>query len=184
MTKPNRATPGGRNRRILANGRSSGWTVRRTARICPWTGGVCPRPGGQLRPSLDTSQAEGMTGTIVDAPRPVTGGVDTHLDVNVAAALDPVGGLLAVAEFPATAAGHRQLLSWLAGFGPVAGSAWRAPAPTARDWAAICGRLVLRWSRSTALTGRPGAGPVSPTRWMPSRRPGRHCRAGPAARPR
>jgi hypothetical protein len=44
--------------------------------------------------------------TIVDAPRPVTGGVDTHLDVNVAAALDRVGGLLAVAEFPATAAGH------------------------------------------------------------------------------
>jgi len=27
------------------------------------------------------------------APCPVTGGVDTHLDVNVAAALDPVGGL-------------------------------------------------------------------------------------------
>jgi len=57
--------------------------------------------------------------TIVDAPRPVTGGVDTHLDLNVAAALDPVGGLLAVAEFPATSAGHRRLLGWLAGFGPV-----------------------------------------------------------------
>jgi transposase len=35
----------------------------------------------------------------------VTGGVDTHLDLNVAAALDPVGGLLEVAEFPATSAG-------------------------------------------------------------------------------
>jgi transposase len=60
--------------------------------------------------------------TIVDAPRPVTGGVDTHLDVNVAAALDPVGGQLGVAEFPATAtaAGHRRLLDWLAAFGPVA----------------------------------------------------------------
>ena len=57
--------------------------------------------------------------TIVDAPRPVTGGVDTHLDLNVAAALDPVGGLLAVAEFPATCGGHRRLLGWLAGFGPV-----------------------------------------------------------------
>jgi len=57
--------------------------------------------------------------TIVDAARPVTGGVDTHLDLNVAAALDPVGGLLEVAEFPATAAGHRRLLGWLAGFGPV-----------------------------------------------------------------
>jgi transposase len=54
------------------------------------------------------------------APRLVTGGVDTHLDVNVAAALDPVGGLLGVAEFPTTSAGHRDLLGWLSGFGPVA----------------------------------------------------------------
>ncbi len=61
-----------------------------------------------------------MTVTIVDAARPVTGGVDTHLDLNVAAALDPVGGLLAVSQFPTTAAGHRDLLGWLAGFGPVA----------------------------------------------------------------
>jgi hypothetical protein len=51
--------------------------------------------------------------TIVDAPRAVTGGVGTHLDLNVAAALDPVGGLLAVAEFPATSGGHRRLLGWL-----------------------------------------------------------------------
>src|SRR5215510_5196390 len=61
-----------------------------------------------------------MTVTIVDAARPVTGGVDTHLDLNVAAALDAIGGLLAVAEFPTTVAGHRELLGWLSGFGPVA----------------------------------------------------------------
>ena len=54
------------------------------------------------------------------APGPVTGGVDTHLDLNVAAALDGIGGLLAVAEFPTTLAGHRELLGWLSGFGPVA----------------------------------------------------------------
>src|SRR5215813_13533810 len=58
--------------------------------------------------------------TIVDAARPVTGGVDTHLDLNVAAALDGIGGLLGMAEFPATAAGHRRLLGWLSGFGSVA----------------------------------------------------------------
>ena len=86
---------------------------------------------------MNTSQAEGMTVTIVDAARPVPGGadkhsdlnvascpvpggVDTHLDLNVAAALDPVGGLLGVAEFPTTLAGHRELLGWLSGFGPVA----------------------------------------------------------------
>jgi transposase len=33
--------------------------------------------------------------------------------------LDPVGGLLAVQEFPATAAGYAQLLDWLGGFGAV-----------------------------------------------------------------
>jgi len=39
--------------------------------------------------------------------RPViTGGVDTHAEIHVAAALDPIGGLLGVREFPATAAGY------------------------------------------------------------------------------
>jgi transposase len=58
-----------------------------------------------------------MAMTTVDAARPVTGGVDTHLDVNVAAALDPLGGLLGVAEFPTTGAGHRQLAGFLGRFG-------------------------------------------------------------------
>jgi transposase len=49
----------------------------------------------------------------------VTGGVDTHLDVHVAAALDPIGGLLGTARFPATAGGYRELLTWLRGFGEV-----------------------------------------------------------------
>jgi transposase len=51
--------------------------------------------------------------------RAITGGVDTHADVHVAAALDPSGGLLGVRAFPATAAGYGRLLSWLAGFGTV-----------------------------------------------------------------
>ena len=51
--------------------------------------------------------------------RAITGGVDTHADVHVAAALDPVGGLLGVGEFPATPAGYARLLDWLGGFGTV-----------------------------------------------------------------
>ena len=51
--------------------------------------------------------------------RAITGGVDTHADVHVAAALDPVGGLLGVAEFPAAQAGYARLLAWLGGFGTV-----------------------------------------------------------------
>ena len=61
-----------------------------------------------------------MAVTIVDPARAVTGGVDTHLDLNVAAAVDPVGGLLGVAEFPTTSSGHAQLRAWLKAFGPVA----------------------------------------------------------------
>lgn len=63
---------------------------------------------------------EGTTVTIVDSPRPVTGGVDTHLDLNVAAALDAIGGLLGVEQFPTSPAGNKALLGWLKGFGTVA----------------------------------------------------------------
>src|SRR5260370_10549547 len=59
-----------------------------------------------------------MTLTIVET-RAITGGVDTHADVHVAAALDPIGGLLGVGEFPATRAGYARLLDWLGGFGTV-----------------------------------------------------------------
>jgi transposase len=52
--------------------------------------------------------------------RVVTGGVDTHADVHVAAALDEIGGLLSVAEFATTPAGYSRLLDWLASFGTVA----------------------------------------------------------------
>ena len=57
--------------------------------------------------------------TIVEEGRAITGGVDTHADVHVAAALDPIGGLLGVEEFPATAVGYARLLGWLGGFGTV-----------------------------------------------------------------
>jgi transposase len=42
------------------------------------------------------------------------------LDLNVAAALDSIGGLLGVEEFPTTGAGHEKLLCWLTGFGEIA----------------------------------------------------------------
>ena len=52
-------------------------------------------------------------------PTVVTGGVDTHLDVHVAAALDQIGGLLGTASFPTTPLGYAQLIEWLVGFGAV-----------------------------------------------------------------
>jgi transposase len=61
-----------------------------------------------------------MAMTIVEDRRAITGGVGAHADVHVAAALDRLGGLLGVREFPATAAGYAVLLGWLGGFGTVA----------------------------------------------------------------
>jgi transposase len=51
--------------------------------------------------------------------RAITGGVDTHADVHVAAALDSAGGLLGVGEFPVSPPGYARLLGWLGGFGTV-----------------------------------------------------------------
>src|SRR4051794_3433776 len=88
-----------------------------------------------------------MAMTIVESTRPVTGGVDTHLDQHVAAALDGAGALLGVESFPATTAGYRELHGWLAGFGDIAavgvegtgsygvGWAWFLP----RSWVRVIG---------------------------------------------
>ena len=51
--------------------------------------------------------------------RSVVGGVDTHADVHVAAAVDSNGAVLGIESFPADGAGYRRLAGWLTGFGPV-----------------------------------------------------------------
>ena len=50
----------------------------------------------------------------------VIGGVDTHADVHVAAAIDQVGREFGHAEFPTTSDGYAALLGWLDGFGELA----------------------------------------------------------------
>jgi len=57
--------------------------------------------------------------TIVEAARTIVGGVDTHLDVHVAAALDPIGGVLGVEQFVATPQGYKAMLEWLSAFGTI-----------------------------------------------------------------
>ncbi len=51
--------------------------------------------------------------------RVVVGGVDTHADVHVVAAIDGNGGVLGIEAFPADAAGYWDLLHWLVNFGEV-----------------------------------------------------------------
>ena len=52
--------------------------------------------------------------------RSVVGGVDTHADFHVAAAVDHNGGLLGVESFGADEVGYENLVGWLCSFGPLA----------------------------------------------------------------
>ena len=51
--------------------------------------------------------------------RIITGGVDTHADQHVAAAIDHNGGVLGTESFPADGAGYEALLAWLVSHGVV-----------------------------------------------------------------
>ena len=93
----------------------------------------------------------------------ITGGVDTHLDVHVAAALDEHGGLLGTASFATTAAGYAALVEWFASLGAVVligvegtGSYGAGLTRHLQAWGS-------RWSRSTGRIGSGDAGRASPT---------------------
>ena len=77
----------------------------------------------------------------------VVGGVDTHRDVHVAAAVAVTGQLLGTASFPATRGGYGELLAWPSAWGEVARVGSRAPAATAPAWRAISPQPVFAWWR-------------------------------------
>ena len=105
-----------------------------------------------------------MTVTIVETCA-ITGGVDTHANVHVAAALDPIGGLLGVREFPATTAGYARLLGWLAGFGTVCLVGIEGTGSYGAGLAGTWQPPASGWSRWTVRTARTAAGRASPIRW-------------------
>jgi transposase len=123
--------------------------------------------------------------TIVEDTRAITGGVDTHADMHVAAALDPIGGLLGVEEFPVSPAGYTRLLGWLGGFGTVAlvgvEGTGSYGAGLARHITAA-GIRVVEVDRSDRQDRRRQG--KSDPRSARSARHGLPSRAGPAARPR
>lgn len=57
--------------------------------------------------------------SLTDGSRKVVGGIDTHRDLNVAAAIDELGRVVGTAEFETTIVGHRRLLRWLRGHGEI-----------------------------------------------------------------
>ena len=92
----------------------------------------------------------------------VTGGLDTHLDVHVAAVVNHPGRALGTKSFPTTAAGYRRLLRWMRTFGLLLavgvegtgshGSALAGTWPRTTSWSWRC---PGRTGRSAAGTGRP-----------------------------
>jgi hypothetical protein len=61
-------------------------------------------------------------------------GVDTHLDLHVAVALDQLGRRLGALTVPTTAMGYKSLLSWAGKASGLCGApAWREPAAMALD---------------------------------------------------
>ena len=131
-----------------------------------------------------------MTVTIVETPactRAITGGVDTHAGSHMAAALDRIGGLLGVQEFPATAAGYAGLLGWLGGFRTIAlvgiEGTGSYGAGLARHVTAA-GIRVVEVDRSDRQDRRRQGKSDLLTPWTRSAPPGPPNLAGPAARPR
>jgi hypothetical protein len=92
-----------------------------------------------------------MALTIVEDSRVITDGVDTHADMHVAAALDPIGGLPGVGEFPVTSAGYAHLLGWLGGFGTVG-----LVAICVGSWRSIMVLDLASWCSTWAAAWDPG----------------------------
>ncbi len=83
--------------------------------LVPARSGHVRRPGGACHPFAHKREK----GAAMSMVRSVVGGVDTHADTHVAAAVDHNGGLLGLESFPADLAGFEELVGWLTAFGPV-----------------------------------------------------------------
>ena len=81
------------------------------------------------------------------------GGIDTHKDVHVAAAIDDVGRLLGTASFSSTTTGYGQLWRWLCSHGDIAAigvegtGSWGAGVARYLTAAGGDGREVMRPNR-------------------------------------
>ena len=106
--------------------------------------------------------------TMTQTKMQVIGGVDTHGDVHVAAAIDQLGCALGTASFPTTVAWEppdgahlaARSASW-------SGSGWREPVRGVRACAATWPAKAWPSLRSIVRTVRTAAGGGSPTRSMP-----------------
>ena len=85
-----------------------------------------------------------MAMPIVEAPRPVTGGIDTHLDAHVAAVVDVNGGVLAVESFRRPPPGSPSYTTGWSGSARWNALVSRALVPMVLAWLATCGAVGSR----------------------------------------
>jgi hypothetical protein len=126
---------------------------------------------------------KGMAMTIVET-RVVTGGVDTHLDTHVAAALDNIGGLLGVESFATTPAGYEALSSWLWSFGTLGSVGVEGTGSYGAGLARYlhaAGVKVVEVNRADRASRPSRASPTPSTRCRPLEL---RCRDGPAGSPK
>ncbi|MEP6761108.1 MAG: transposase [Sporichthyaceae bacterium] len=116
-------------------------------------------------------------------PGCVTGGVGTHLDLHVAAAVDHLGGVLGTQSFPTTAAGYRQLLGWLGSFGPLHAVGVEGTGSYGSALARHLTQNDVQVIEVSRRTGRSAAGTASPMSSTRSPRPEPCCPVRPR-RPR
>jgi transposase len=106
---------------------------------------------------------------MADLTARITGGVGTHKDLHVAAALDDLGKLLGTQSFPTTTAGYRALLGWLRGFGTVVAVGIEGTG----SWGAGLARHLAAADVKVLEVNRPNRQPPAAGQVRPGRRRGR-----------
>jgi hypothetical protein len=101
-------------------------------------------------------------------------GVDTHLDVHLAVALDHLGRRLSMFSVPTTKKGYENLLSWAEGLGPLR----CAGVEGTSSYGALCSpgtseRWGSQWWRSRDQSAVTSGAKATPTLSMPRPLPGR-----------
>jgi Transposase len=114
----------------------------------------------------------------------VTVGVDTHLDLHVAAVLDHTGRLLATQAFPASTRGYVALVTWAERFGPVERIGVEGTGTYGAGLARFVRAYGLEAVEVTGLIAACGGGKASRTQSTPRPPPERPRPGWPPPRPR
>jgi transposase len=100
----------------------------------------------------------------------VTGGVDIHADVHVAAVVDQVGRVLGTQAFHADAAGYAGALAWMSALGELTKTGVEGTGSYGAGLAcylASCGIEVVEVIRPNRQPAASAASPTLPMRWRP-----------------